>query len=451
MPPLLTIDWLMARFKTGFGDILKLAIPVSAGTFMQFLVVLTDNYFLSQTSDVALNGAGNAGVLYITLAMIGAGFCNTGQILIARRVGEGRGHEAFRILRTGLVLTVASGIVLVCGVHLLLHLGFAGVFKDPETGAVFHDFLAVRRWGFIPSFLVMMLNAYFMGTARSRILMWAMVTTGLVNIVGDVALIHGRWGMPALGARGAAWASLAAEVSGLLVLAGRLLWHHGRALRTAAWMQSAALKGWFALSAPMIAQMTLTLGTWSMFFFLVEQVGIMELKVSHIARNFFMLAFVVAQGVQQTTRTFVSGLLGEGLKEEVVPVIRRLVLVNFCGILLLSHGGLLYPSWLVSPFFADSAGLEAAALTLPVIFTAMIMYSLSSVLLSAVQGSGHTTAALVIEVSALIGYTAVSILLTLVYPQPVWRIWWVEWVYFSLMGTGCMLFLTRWDWKSKVV
>ena len=38
---------------------------------------------------LSLNGAGNAGVLYITLAMIGAGFCNTGQILIARWWGEG--------------------------------------------------------------------------------------------------------------------------------------------------------------------------------------------------------------------------------------------------------------------------------------------------------------------------------------------------------------------------
>ena len=72
----------MPGLKTDYADIMKLALPVSAGTFMQFLVVLTDNYFLSRTSDVALNGAGNAGLLYITLCMLGAGFCNTGQILI---------------------------------------------------------------------------------------------------------------------------------------------------------------------------------------------------------------------------------------------------------------------------------------------------------------------------------------------------------------------------------
>ena len=48
--------------STSYRAILKLALPVSAGTFTQFLVVLTDNFFLSQVSDATLNGAGNAGI-----------------------------------------------------------------------------------------------------------------------------------------------------------------------------------------------------------------------------------------------------------------------------------------------------------------------------------------------------------------------------------------------------
>ena len=441
----------MSGLKTDYADILKLALPVSAGTFMQFLVVLTDNYFLSRTSDVALNGAGNAGLMYITLCMIGAGFCNTGQILIARRVGEGNQHAPFSILKTGLVLTSMTGLMLVGFVHILLSAGLTDVFRDVSTGGVFTEFIQVRRWGFVPFFMVMMLNAFFMGTARSRVLMWAMVTTGTVNIIGDAGLISGQWGLPALGARGAAWASLAAETAGLAVLSAQVLRLHRREIRRAVLLSTSTLRHWASLATPMILQMTLTLGTWSMFFFLVEQVGILELKVSHIARNFFMLAFVVAQGIQQTTRTFVSGLLGEGRKDELLPVIRKLMMVNGLGILMVAHGGILYPTWLAGPFFSDAAGLLAASKTLPVIFIAMMMYSFSSVLLSAIQGSGHTRPALVIECSALVVYTFISVMVTLVHPQPVWRIWWVEWAYFFMMGLGCVVFLTRWDWRSKEV
>ena len=438
-----------SAIQTDYRAILKLALPVSAGTFMQFLVVLTDNYFLSQTSDVALNGAGNAGVLYITLAMIGAGFCNTGQILIARRMGEGQPEAALRILKTGLRVAVMTGAALVLGVTLALELGFASVFRDSATGDIFTGFMGIRKWGYIPSFAVLMFNAFFMGTARSRILLWAMMTTGTVNILGDALLIEGRGSIPALGADGAAWASFAAECAGLVVLAGHAIRLHWPDFRSAPLLLRDELAGWLRLAAPMIAQLTLTLGTWSMFFFLVEQVGVLELKVSHIARNFFMLAFVVSQGVQQTTRTFVSTLIGEGRQSELKGVMRRLMVVNLCGILLMAHGGVLYPALLATPFFDDPAGIAATAKTLPVIFLAMLIYSGSSVLLSSIQGSGHTTPALLIEMTSLVIYTALAITLTLVYPQPVWRIWYVEWSYFSFIGLGCIVFLSRWDWTSK--
>ena len=164
-----------------------------------------------------------------------------------------------------------------------------------------------------------------------------------------------------------------------------------------------------------------------------------------------MLAFVVSQGIQQTTRTLVSALIGAGRQNELHQVMLRLFVVNLCGIFMMTHGGVFYPAVLASPFFDDLAGTAAAARTLPVIFFAMLIYSGSSVLLSTIQGSGHTRTALVIELSSLMVYTLLAIYVTLIHPQPVWRIWWVELSYFSGLGLGSVLFLLRWEWKSKVL
>ena len=46
---------------------------------------------------------------------------------------------------------------------------------------------------------------------------------------------------------------------------------------------------------------------------------------------------------------------------------------------------------------------------------------------------------------------SLAVTLTLIHPQPVWRIWWVEWSYFSGISLGSALFLLLWDWKSKVL
>lgn len=435
--------------SSDYRSILSLALPISAGTFTQFLVVLTDNYFLSQVSDAALNGAGNAGILYVTLAMVGQGLASLGQILIARRVGEGRGERALVLLRTGLLGLLLIGFCLIATVHLALQLGFADVFRDPTTGDVFSRFIAVRKWGFLPGFMMLMLYAYFMGTARSKVLMVSMISVGMVNILGDSILISGRWGLPGLGAEGAAWASFGSECAGLSVLLVAVIRANGRAVWERQLLNLQEIWHWVKLAFPLVLQLTLTLGTWSMFFFLVEQVGMLELKVSHVARNYFMLAFTVTQGVQQTTRTYVSTLLGEERGSELPDTLRRLFVVNITGILILAHGLLLYPEWLAQPFFDDPEGLQAAGKTLPVIFLAMMLYSAVSVMLSAIQGSGHTTPALVIELSAIVIYAFCAFSVTLWWPQPVWRIWWVEFTYFSSMGLGCAWFLFRHDWRSK--
>jgi len=434
--------------STSYRAILKLALPVSAGTFTQFLVVLTDNFFLSQVSDATLNGAGNAGILYITLAMVGQGLSSFGQILIARRVGEGRTERALVLLRTGLLGMFLIGLSLVSVVQLGLDFGFASVFRDAATGDVFTSFMTVRKWGFLPGFAMLMMYAYFMGTARSKVLMVSMIAVGLVNIVGDALLIDGVWTM---GAQGAAWASFFAECTGASILLLAIIRTHRGAFWEKRFLNQEEIWHWFKLALPLVLQLTLTLGTWSMFFFLVEQVGILELKVSHVARNYFMLAFTVSQGVQQTTRTFVSTLLGEQRGTDIPVVLKRLFTVNIIGIVALSHGLFFYPEFLAAPFFDDPEGLQAAGKTLPVIFLAMLIYSASSVMLSAIQGSGHTRTALAIEVSAILIYSFFAFSLTLWWPQPVWRIWWVEFSYFTSMGAGCAWFLLRRDWRSKQI
>ncbi|MFB1019736.1 MAG: hypothetical protein QMC37_05790, partial [Flavobacteriales bacterium] len=54
------------RLNVNTWGLLKIALPISIGTFVQFLVLLTDNFFLSRVSESAINGAGNAGLIYLT-------------------------------------------------------------------------------------------------------------------------------------------------------------------------------------------------------------------------------------------------------------------------------------------------------------------------------------------------------------------------------------------------
>ena len=48
----------------------------------------------------------------------------------------------------------------------------------------------------------------------------------------------------------------------------------------------------------------------------------------------------------------------------------------------------------------------------------------------------------------LLPVRAAAAALTLVWPQPIWIIWLVEWIYFSGIGLGSWLYLRKLDWNQ---
>lgn len=440
----------MSHLSLAPRQLLRVALPISIGTLVQFFVVLTDNYFLSSVSQSAINGAGNAGLVYLTASMLAIGSASAFQIIIARRLGEQQPEAARSTFRTALLVHLGLGVAIAGCMHALNATGVLGaLLKDTEVRAVFEPFLGIRAWGFPVFTLLLAFNAYFMGRARTWPLLIVSGTTAVVNMVLDAVLVGGMgdW-VASQGALGAARASLIAEAMGLAVAA--------LVLRKAApeftWrgtlLARDALKSWWKLAYPLMGQLGLTIGTWTGFFFLVEHVGGLELKVSHIARNMFMLAFVVAQGMGQTTRTYVSGLIGEGRQSELPRALKTITGFNVIGILLLTHGFVAYPTAIARLFFDDPVGTEALVRTLFVIFSAVLLYSVTSIMLATIQGAGATTAAFRIELAAVLLYIAVTWAMTVWRPQPVWVIWRVEWVYFSSIGIGSWLTLRRKKWMA---
>ena len=438
------------ELKTGYADLLRMAIPISMGTMLQFFVLLTDNFFLARLSEEAINGAGNAGMVYLTLEMIAVGSGAALQIVIARRLGEGRREAALQTFRSGLLLHGLMGLCLM-GVGILLNSGpVNSAISDPGIRAVFTDFFAIRLLGFIPFTALLAFNALYTGTAKTWPILAIGICSSAVNIVLDAAWVEGWWGVEAIGATGAAWASLCAESTGFLIALMLTLRIMPEAFQPWSLLSWADLRAWWKLAYPLMGQFLTTVSTWTAFFFFVEKVGSLELKVSHVTRNFFMLAFIVTQGMQQATRTYVSGLLGAGRLQELDQTLLRLVVLTILGILLLCHGYVLYPYTLAAVFFTDTAGQVAMVNTLHLLFIAVCTYAFTGVMLSTIQGCGATKVAFRVELAAVTIYMMVAAAVTLVWPQPIWVIWRVELVYFSSIGLGSWLYLRKGTWRHAI-
>ena len=437
--------------RTDIKGLIEIALPISIGTFVQFLVLLTDNYFLARVSENAINGAGNAGLTYLTFGMLIFGSATGIQILVARRKGEENDELQIRTGRTGLLLNTFLGILLCLTLYLLNQGALGSLFQNSEIRYVFEPYLGTRLWGALPYGITFAFTAYWTGLARTKLLLAVSLTTAFSNLILDYALIEGNFGFSAMGHIGAARASLCSEILGFFVAVILMFKVERRFLQFQKKLDFEVLQSWWKISAPLMGQLLLTVGVWTSFFFFVEKVGSTELKISHIGRNAFMFAFIVTSGIGQTTRTVVSTLIGAKRQSELIPTVKRLWFLNIIGALILTHGFILYPELISKIFFDEPSHIEMMSKTFTTLFIAVIGYGSAHILLTTLEGSGGTRRAFTVEMFGAGVYFLGAWYFTTPISEgyrPIEVIWRVEWIYFSLIIIGCYLALRNGKWKN---
>ncbi len=145
-----------------------------------------------------------------------------------------------------------------------------------------------------------MRNALLVGTNQTKLLVWGTLAETAANIFLDYTLIYGHFGMPALGFNGAAYASIIAEASGLVVIYAVI---HANGLNksfglfeTISW-DGSMIRLILVQSSPLIAQYAISIITWEYFYILIEHHGARALAISNTLRNIFGIFWNILLGI----------------------------------------------------------------------------------------------------------------------------------------------------------
>lgn len=442
------------RLQTTWRQILGMAMPISLALLVPQINFITNNVFLGGLGELELACAGITGVYYLIFAVIGNGLNNGLQALIARRAGQNLPKEIGRLFFHGVWIALIIAFV---GIAITYTLGpwvLRTTLQDARMAEMAIDFLLIRVWGLPFLYLYIMRNALLVGTNQTRFLVWGTLAEAVVNIFLDYGLIYGHFGMPELGFNGAAYASIVAEASGLLVI---YLVIHGKGLhRQFAFFESPLFSpGTFRLilvqSAPLILQFAISIISWEFFYILVEHHGPRSLAISNIMRNIFGVAGIFSWAFAATTNTMVSNLIGQGRTEEVLPLIYRIAKVSLSFSVIIAILLNAFPYLFLSFYGQDELFITEALPVLRIVSAALLMMAFSVVWLNAVTGTGNTVVNLGIEMITIFLYS-VYVYITLEYLNlPITWGWVSEWVYWLSMFSMAFLYLRSGKWKHKVI
>ena len=334
--------------KKYFGDrgfwrtALRLAIPIALQNLLISSFSLVDTLMVGQLGDVALSSVGMAGQWTWMLNMVLFGVISGTSMFISQYWGT---QDIKGIHRTyGIALTSALLISLVfttCG--FLFPRTILRVFNKEatiiETGSAY---LAIACFSYPAVALSNILSTVLRSTEKVKLPLAVSSVTAVLNAIFNYALIFGKFGMPEMGVRGAALATVISAWAGpiliflislirknILIAAPSAIFHFGRE----------HIAAFYRRAAPVMLNECMWGAGTLIFSIIYSNLGHEYYAAVTIHKTFENIAFVFFVGLCNACCIMVGKSVGAGkIRRAIEDSTRFMILVPLLSVLV---GGLI--------------------------------------------------------------------------------------------------------------
>lgn len=432
----------------------NIAYSIILGNLAQTVITLTDTAFLGRLGEVELGASAMSGIYYLFFTTLSWGFAIGVQIIVARRFGEESYGKIGTILLHGLVFIVFFAALLFSIIIYVSPVFLGKVITSPNIYEVSMEYVSYRAYGIFFASINFMYRSFYIGISNTKSISYTTIMMALVNVVLNWVLIFGSPFNAPMGVKGAAIASVIAEISATIYfitytiivkpIKGVRLFKNFK-------FDFNILKDILSLSIATTTQKFLTYGIWLIFFFVIESLGERPLAISMVVRSLFTLIAIPAFAFGATANTLTSRLIGEGRVSEVMPVLYKtlkLSLIIVTPVIILT---LIFPELLLRIYTDnDSIIQDSLPLVYQICFTAYT-FVFSFVFWEAISGTGHAKLALYIESIALLLYLIAIWYFGIHIKASLFLIWSSEVIYGLVLTILSILFMKYYKWHKKIV
>ena len=186
--------------------------PMIIGLMVIITNSLVDAYFVSQLGSAPLAAVSYAFPVSFIVGAIAMGLGTGTSSLASRLFGAGNQEKVRQIATHSMLLGLIAGLCVVIFGLLTLEEVFSLLGADEQTMPFVKDYMEIYYWGGIFLVVPMIGNAVLRAGGDAKTPSVLMASTAVINAILDPILIFGWFGFPALGIKGAALASVLANV-----------------------------------------------------------------------------------------------------------------------------------------------------------------------------------------------------------------------------------------------
>lgn len=206
--------------KLGTMSITKLlfqvSFPIVVSMFIQSMYNLVDSYYIGKINEEAFTAISIAFPIQNIMIGIAVGTGVGMNSLISRYLGEKNYEKSNRTAETGLALAIIYGIILFILSRFLPRPFLSAQTTNENIIAYGIDYLQIVMGLSIGVFTQIFLERTLQSTGRSIFTMLTQLIGAVLNIILDPIFIFGYFGLPAMGVKGAAIATVTGQIIGAL-------------------------------------------------------------------------------------------------------------------------------------------------------------------------------------------------------------------------------------------
>ena len=437
-----------------YRHIWNVSYPIMIGLLAQNVINVTDTAFLGHVGEVELGASAMGGIYYVCFFTIFFGFSIGAQIIISRRNGENNHSAIGPVMMQGAIFLLALALLTIAFMfffngHILRFIISSEVILEATM-----TYIQWRMLCLVFGSLNVMFRAFFVGIIKTKVLSAHAIILAIANVILDYLLIFGKFGFPEMGIKGAAIASIFAELIAALfiiiyMLATVDLKKYGFTRIVS--IDFGLLKNVLKISIYTMFQFFISMATYYLFFIVIERQGHQQLAIANIVRSIYIVMFIPLNALSGTTNALVSNIIGEGRVGEVMSLIRRIARMLF---LIMTASALLlclFSKSIIAVYTNDIALINGSVPAIYVVAIAVIIGSIGCSYFNGISGTGNTKAALMLELGVLAIYTVQIYVMGVHFKLPVHLCMTGEIVYFAFLFAGSALYLRFADWKKKKI
>ncbi|GHT90843.1 MATE family efflux transporter [Alphaproteobacteria bacterium] len=328
-------------------SILNVTIPMVLSVMSVNLMYVMDKVMLAGYSIDAMNAVALSSSFVMIFTYTFIGMSDTAEIFVGQYNGAKNYEQLASPAWQMIYLSLLSNIIFVPIAYFSDHINTLPPYYFKE-GIEYQKIL--MYFGMIPAAKVA-LSAFFVGQGKTKIISISVAIGTLTNFALDYFLIYGVGNViPAMGGRGAAIATVIAELLQVIILASLFFGKNNREIYKT--LENCKFNWKLFLSClkigtPMALGNSLALVAWYILQTIMSYVSKDVATIYNIGLNVYIFFIFVGEGINKATATICSNMIGRGDLESIEKTRKIFVAISLFFGFLVAIPLVCFPEWVM--------------------------------------------------------------------------------------------------------